>query len=112
MRSVVQIRKGRKPRDVSRDRLARVPVDPDPRRQRVQMIQALIPIGLEKVQELLLAELEELTGPRYAREGGREGLARWGRQKGSVYLLDQKVAVAEVPRVRDLRRGREVPLES
>jgi putative transposase len=112
MRSVVQIRRGRKPRDVSRERLDQVRVESDPRRRRAQMIQALIPIGLEKVQEMLLEELEELTGPRYAREGGREGLARWGRQKGSVYLLDQKVPVPGVPRVRDLRRGVEVPLES
>ena len=111
MRSVVRIRKGRKPKDVSRDRLAAVPVDGDPRRQRVAMIQALIPMGLEKVQEELLHELEELTGPRYARQGGEEGLVRWGSQRGSVYLLDQKVPVT-VPRVRDQRRDREVPLES
>ncbi len=111
MRTVVQIRKGRKPRDVSRDRLAGVPVDTDPRRQRLEMIQALIPIGLEAVRSELVRELEELTGPRYARQGGREGLVRWGGQRGSVYLLDQKVPV-RVPRVRDLRRQREVPLET
>jgi transposase-like protein len=75
------------------------------------MIQALIPIGLETLREELTKELVELTGPRYAREGGREGLVRWGRQRGSVYLLDQRVPV-EVPRVRDLRRGMEVPLET
>jgi transposase-like protein len=75
------------------------------------MIQALIPIALEQVESLLLQELEELTGPRYSREGGRPGLARWGRQGGSIYLLDQKVPV-QVPRVRDPRRGAEVPLET
>jgi putative transposase len=111
MRSVVQIRKGRKPKDVSRDRLAGISMERDLRSQRVAMIQALIPIGLEKVQEELLQELEELTGPRYARRGGVEGLVRWGSQAGSVYLLDQKVPVT-VPRVRDQRREREVPLES
>jgi len=110
MRSVVRIRKGRKPKDVSRDHLAGIPVDTNPRRQRIAMIQALIPIGMEKVQEELLRELEELTGPRYGRQGGVEGLVRWGRQPGSVYLLDQKVSVT-VPRVRDQRRGTEVPLE-
>jgi transposase-like protein len=36
---------------------------------------------------------------------------RWGRQPGSIFLLDQKVPV-EVQRVRDLRRGSEVPLET
>jgi transposase-like protein len=111
MRSVVEIRKGRKPRDVSRDRLAEIPVESDPRQRRLAMIQTLIPIGLESILEELEKELEELTGPRYAREGGREGLVRWGRQAGSVYLLDQKVPVV-VPRVRDVRRGVEVPFET
>jgi hypothetical protein len=111
MRTVDQIRRGRKPKDVSRDRVASVAMDMDPRRQRIEMIQALIPIGLEAVRVELDRELEELAGPRYARGGGQEGLARWGGQPGSVYLLDQKVPV-RVPRVRDLRRGAEVPLES
>lgn len=111
MNSVVQIRKGRKPRDVSRDRLAKVPVDADPRRQRLEMIRALIPIGLEAVGDELRRELEEMTGPRYARQGGRAGLVRWGSQPGSVYLLDQKLPVS-VPRVRDRHREVEVPLET
>lgn len=111
MRTVVQIRKGRKPKDVSGDRMAGVPVGTDPRRQRIEMIQALIPIGLEAVRQELDREIEELTGPRYARQGGQEGLARWGGQPGSVYLLDQKVPV-RVPRVRDRRREVEVPLET
>lgn len=111
MRTVVQIRKGRKPKDVSAERKAGIRVDTDPRRQRIEMIQALIPIGLEAVRQELDRELEELTGSRYARHGGQEGLARWGGQPGSVYLLDQKVPV-RVPRVRDLRRDAEVPLES
>lgn len=109
MQSVVRIRKGRKPKDVSRDHLAAISMDPDPRKRRIQMIQALIPIALQQVESLLVAELEELTGPRYARDGGREGLVRWGRQGGSIYLLDQKVPI-QVPRVRDLRRREEVPL--
>lgn len=49
MGTVVQIRRGRKPKDVSRDRVASVAMDMDPRRQRIEMIQALIPIGLEAV---------------------------------------------------------------
>ena len=111
MRTVVQTRKGRKPRDVSSDRLVGLAVDTDPRRQRIEMIQALIPIGLEAVRQELDRELEKLTGPRYARHGGQEGLTRWGGQQGSVYLLDQKVPV-RVPRVRDRRRDAEVPLGS
>ena len=76
---------------------------------RVELIQALIPLGLEAVRELLQQEVTALAGARYQRGGGVAGYARWGRQSGSVYLADQKVAVA-VPRVRDVRRDQEVPL--
>ncbi len=76
---------------------------------RVELIQALIPLGLEAVNELLQQEVTALAGTRYEREGGAPGYARWGRQPGSVYLADQKVAVT-VSRVRDLGREQEVPL--
>ena len=78
---------------------------------RVELIQALIPIGLEAVNELLQQEVCQLAGERYSRQGGLLGYARWGGQRGSVYLADQKVAIA-VPRVRDTRRGQEVPLSA
>ena len=78
---------------------------------RVELIQALIPIGLEAVNEVLQKEVSQLAGERYSREGGVPGYARWGGQRGSVYLADQKVAIA-VPRVRDRRRGQEVPLSA
>ena len=76
---------------------------------RVEMIQALIPLGLKAVGELLQEEVTALAGERYRREGGLPGQARWGSQGGSVYLADQKVSV-RVPRVRDTRRDQEVPL--
>lgn len=76
---------------------------------RVEMIQALIPLGLEAVEDLLQQEVTLLAGARYQRGGGVPDHARWGGQPGSVYLADQKVAI-QVPRVRDLRRGQEVPL--
>jgi len=76
---------------------------------RVELIQALIPLGLEAVQELLQQEITALAGARYERGGGVPGYGRWGSQPGSVYLADQKVAVT-VPRVRDVRRDQEVPL--
>jgi transposase-like protein len=76
---------------------------------RVELIQALIPLGLEAVNELLQQEVTALAGPRFQRHGGVAGYDRWGRQPGSVYLADQKVAVS-VPRVRDVRRDQEVPL--
>ncbi len=78
---------------------------------RAELIQALIPIGLEAVNELLQQEVLSLVGARYSRGGGQDDYARWGRQQGSVYLGDHKLAVT-VPRVRNLRRGQEVPLAS
>lgn len=78
---------------------------------RIEMIQALIPLALREVNQMLQEDLESLTGKKYGREGGREGLYRWGEQRGSVYLSDQKVAVT-VPRVRDASRKVEVPLPS
>ena len=77
---------------------------------RAELIQALIPIGLEAVNELLQQEVVSLVGARYS-HGGESDCARWGRQQGSVYLGDQKVAVT-VPRVRNLRSKQEVPLAS
>ncbi|HLE36546.1 MAG TPA: transposase [Candidatus Acidoferrales bacterium] len=76
---------------------------------RVELIQALIPLGLEAVGEVLQQEVAALTGQRYQRGGGQPGYARWGSQRGSVYLADHKVAI-EVPRVRDRGRDQEVPL--
>ena len=76
---------------------------------RVELIQALIPLGLEAVQDLLQQEVTALAGARYQRAGGVSGYGRWGSQPGSVYLADQKVAVS-VPRVRDVCHDQEVPL--
>lgn len=78
---------------------------------RVELIQALIPLGLEAVNDLLQQEVTALAGPRYQRGGGQSGYGRWGSQRGSVYLADHKVAI-EVPRVRDRGHDQEVPLAS
>jgi transposase-like protein len=75
----------------------------------VAMIQALIPIGLKAVEDALRAEVTELAGARYARDDAHPGVVRWGRQRGSIYLADQKVAIT-VPRVRDRLGGGERPL--
>ncbi len=61
---------------------------------RVELIQAVIPMGLEAVNELLQQEVSQLAGERYRREGGIPGCARWGGQRGSVYLADQKVVIS------------------
>jgi putative transposase len=75
----------------------------------VAMIQALIPLGLRAVEEALVQEVTALAGPRYARDDDRPDVVRWGAQRGSIYLADQKLAIT-VPRVRDRRDHREVPL--
>jgi putative transposase len=71
------------------------------------MIQALIPLGLRAVEEALQAEVAALAGARYARDGS--DAVRWGKQRGSIYLADQKVSL-QVPRVRDLATQSEIPL--
>ncbi len=79
---------------------------------RVALIQALIPIGLQYVNELLQQEVEQLVGARYSRRKEKErDNYRWGQQRGSVYLGEQKVQV-DVPRVRNLQTGNKVKLTS
>ena len=109
MKSVVRIGANRKGRRKDLDEAMtgdRPQID-----ARAELIQALIPIGLEAVNDLLQQEVVSLVGARYSRSGGVGDYARWGRQQGSVYLGDRKVAVT-VPRVRNLRRQQEVPLAS
>ena len=77
---------------------------------RVALIQALIPVGLERVHELLQEEVEHLAGKWYQREGRQPGYVRWTSQRGSIYLADQKLPIT-VPRVRDRLRDQEVPLQ-
>lgn len=74
---------------------------------RVELIQALIPLGLMKVREELEAEVSSLAGKRYS----RGSVARHGKNPGSVVIGGQRVGI-EVPRVRDRLRGEEVPLRS
>lgn len=74
---------------------------------KVALIQALIPEGLEAVNEKLQAEVRILAGEKHRH--GKENV-RWGDQPGSVYLRDQKVPML-VPRVRNKLRNAEVPLE-
>ncbi len=78
---------------------------------RVALIQELIPLGLSYVQETLEDEVKALAGERYARKEGRWEQVRWGKQRGSVYLRDQKLPVL-VPRVRAREGGPEVSLRS
>lgn len=71
---------------------------------RIEMIQMLIPLGLQAVEEVLQNEVNELVGTRYERNNTDR--QRWGSNKGSVYLGDQKVSIP-VPRVRDTVKNEE-----
>ena len=73
------------------------------------MIQALIPLGLQAVQDRRVADVKALAGPRYARHDAQPDVVRWGAQRGSIFLADQTLPIA-VPRVRDRAAQCEVPL--
>ena len=62
------------------------------------------------MSDVLQHEVRELAGGRYARKSPDQPHRRWGKQKGWVYLGDQKLPI-EVPRVRDTATGVEVPLD-
>jgi len=110
MKKVVRIARGRKVKAMPAQVLAALPEGGEVE-SLVEVIQALIPLGLVAVEEALSREVRRLAGERYQRQGRPPGRVRWGSQRGSVYLLDQKVPV-QVPRVRDRRRPCEIPLET
>ena len=76
---------------------------------RIALIQELVPLGLEAVGDLLKDEVARLAGPRYSRKSADALYRRWGKQKGSVFLADQKLPI-KVPRVRNVRTDTEEPL--
>ncbi len=70
-------------------------------------------LGLLVIEQFMQAEAEQLTGPKYSRQGDGD-IGRWGSQDGSVVLGAQKTTVSK-PRVRKrLEDGstEEVPLET
>lgn len=113
MKSVAgRARKGKKgrvlgePAMVSAEEFAAMAFD-----AKAELIKTLIPIGLMAVAQTLEADVTELAGERYRREGGQPGLARHGSNRSSVRLAGQRVPL-RVPRVRNLSEGKEVPLVS
>jgi len=72
---------------------------------RVELIRALIPLGLAEVYSLLDEEVLELAGERYERKGGH----RHGTNPGSVRMAGQRVPI-RVPRLRG--EDGEIPLTS
>jgi transposase-like protein len=77
---------------------------------KVALIQELIPLGLMHIGEVLREEVKSLAGERYKRNG-RPGHVRWTKQKGYVYIKDQRLPIV-YQRVRDTRNNREVPLST
>jgi hypothetical protein len=110
MRKILRIGKGVKIRRARVNEICELPLNALDVDIKAELIQALIPIGLWHVKEVLEQEVKQIAGERYKREG-LSGYGRWGRQWGSVYLWDQKVPVP-VPRVRDRRKEEEVRLKS
>ena len=66
---------------------------------RIELIQMLIPLGLQAVEEELQSEVMKIAGVRYTPT--HLDFKRWGCNEGSVFLGDQKVSIA-VPRIRDV----------
>jgi transposase-like protein len=76
---------------------------------RLELIRALIPIGLAYVQDELEREVTSLAGARYSRKEAEETVRRHGTNPGSVRLAGRRVPI-RVPRLRG--PGGEVQLES
>ena len=106
MRKVLRIGSKRKPKTTKQEKALSCDLN-----TRVEMIQALIPIGLMAVAEQLKEEVKHLTGERYSRQGGLPGHHRWGSQPRSIYLSDQKMRI-DVTRVRNSVKNEEVPLNT
>ena len=77
---------------------------------KVELIRALVPLGLLHVQELRDQEVTALAGARYARKDESVEGRRHGSNPGTVGLAGQRVPI-RVPRIRHVV-GSEIPLRS
>ena len=106
LRSIAKRKKSRvlgKVQVVRRDEYETLDLD-----TKVEMIRALVPLGLMHVYELLDQEVTALAGSRYAHGDGGPGV-RHGSNPGTVRMAGQRVPI-RVPRVRGERS--ELPLRS
>ncbi len=110
MKTILRIGGGVKVRRARVKEICDLPIKAMDVDARAELIQALIPLGLWHVKEVLEQEVTALVGERYKRQG-MAGCDRWGKQWGSVYLRDQKVPIL-VPRVRSQQEDREIRLRS
>jgi len=77
---------------------------------KLECIQALIPLGLMRIQELLEDEVCALAGARYERKASRRLGYRHGSNPGSVRLAGQRHPLP-IPRVQSVGGG-EISLQS
>jgi len=91
-----------KPEVISQQEIAAMQVD-----VRLDLIRALIPIGLSHVAAELDQEVVSLAGALHSRKAGEDAPRRHGTNPGSVKLAGQTIPI-RVPRLRD-EEG-EVPL--
>ncbi len=108
LRSVKKRKKSRRLGEVEivrREEYSELEVD-----SKVEMIRALVPLGLMHVHELLDDEVRALAGERFARKDELERGRRHGSNPGTVGFSGQRVPI-RVPRVRSIEGG-EIPLRS
>jgi transposase-like protein len=110
MKTILRIGRGVKVRRARVKEICDLPLKTMDIDVKTELIQALIPLGLWHLKEVLEQEVTALTGERYKRQG-MPGCDRWGKQWGSVYLRDQKVPIL-VPRVRNQQEDKEIRLRS
>ncbi len=77
---------------------------------KVEVIRALVPLGLMHIAEVLDDEVTGLAGEHYARKAATTRGRRHGSNPGTVGLAGQRVPI-RVPRVRSVTGG-EIPLRS
>jgi transposase-like protein len=110
MKTILRIGRGVKVRRARVKEICDLPLKTMDIDVKAELIQALIPLGLWHLKEVLEQEVTALAGERYKRQG-ITGYDRWGKQWGSVYLRDQKVPIL-VPRVRSQQEDKEIRLRS
>ncbi|MGB3399826.1 MAG: IS256 family transposase [Candidatus Deferrimicrobiaceae bacterium] len=94
------VRRGKKEKTLGRAQvMRREDLDALELEPRIEMIRALIPLGLAEIYRTLDEEVAVLAGERYARKGGEAAGSRHGSNRGSVRLGGQRVPI-RVPRVR------------
>lgn len=107
MKKIVYVRRNVKSKKAKLKELQELSLMETDREMRMVLIHELVPLGIFRAKELLDEEVEELAGEKYER---KKACYRWTRQRGSIYVGDQKVPLV-YQRVRD-KQGKEARLET